>query len=180
MAFLMKNMLSNQVKNLGLSGGGEEKKEEAAPADPATAAGMTREEYEEYQKQVIEEKMERDAAYTQKKAGRAVLRVAHLKSKKQGEDPHAVLISVDDLSSKMCHLRSELDDTQIQLGGDDVDLPEDLQKMVAEDQEEEEDKDTFLGQLQNIQNMDMDAIKEKVQATFTDIKQSAEQKCSVM
>lgn len=73
-----------------------------------------------------------------------------------------------------------MDDTQIQLGGDDVDLPEDLQKMVAEDQEEEEDKDTFLGQLQNIQNMDMDAIKEKVQATFTDIKQSAEQKCSVM
>ncbi|KAL7989112.1 hypothetical protein Chor_008031 [Crotalus horridus] len=142
-------MLSNQVKNLGLSGGGEEKKEEATPTDPATAAGMTREEYEEYQKQMIEEKMERDAAYTQKKAGRAVL-------------------------------RSELDDTQIQLGGDDVDLPEDLQKMVAEDQEEEEDKYTFLGQLQNIQNMDMDAIKEKVQATFTDIKQSAEQKCSVM
>lgn len=76
--------------------------------------------------------------------------------------------------------QSELDDTQIQLGGDEVDLPEDLQKMVAEDQEEEEDKDTLLGQLQNIQNMDMDAIKEKVQATFTDIKQSAEQKCSVM
>ncbi|XP_039214025.1 complexin-4 [Crotalus tigris] len=160
MAFLMKNMLSNQVKNLGLSGGGEEKKEEAAPADPATAAGMTREEYEEYQKQVIEEKMERDAAYTQKKAGRAVLRV-HLREKYRLP-------------------KSELDDTQIQLGGDDVDLPEDLQKMVAEDQEEEEDKDTFLGQLQNIQNMDMDAIKEKVQATFTDIKQSAEQKCSVM
>ncbi|XP_015675284.1 complexin-4 [Protobothrops mucrosquamatus] len=160
MAFLMKSMLSNQVKNLGLSGGGEEKKEDAAPTDPATAAGMTREEYEEYQKQVIEEKMERDAAYTQKKAGRAVLRV-HLREKYRLP-------------------KSELDDTQIQLGGDDVDLPEDLQKMVAEDQEEEEDKDTFLGQLQNIQNMDMDAIKEKVQTTFTDIKQSAEQKCSVM
>lgn len=73
-----------------------------------------------------------------------------------------------------------MDETQIQLAGDDVDLPEDLQKMVAEDQEEEEDRDTLLGQLQNIQNMDVDAIKEKVQATFTDIKQSAEQKCSVM
>ncbi|KAM3848808.1 complexin-4 [Vipera latastei] len=160
MAFLMKTMLTNQVKNLGLSGGGEEKKEDAAPTDPAAAAGMTREEYEEYQKQVIEEKMERDAAYMQKKAGRAVLRV-HLREKYRLP-------------------KSELDETQIQLGGDEVDLPEDLQKMVAEDQEEEEDKDTLLGQLQNIQNMDMDAIKEKVQATFTDIKQSAEQKCSVM
>lgn len=59
-------------------------------------------------------------------------------------------------------------------------LPEDLQKMVAEDQIEEEDKDSILGQLQNIQNMDMDAIKEKAQATFTEIKQAAEQKCSVM
>lgn len=36
--------------------GGEEKAEEAAPKDPAAAAGMTREEYEEYQKQVVEEK----------------------------------------------------------------------------------------------------------------------------
>lgn len=59
-------------------------------------------------------------------------------------------------------------------------LPEDLQKMVAEDQVEEEDKDSILGQLQNIQNMDMDAIKEKAQATFTEMKQAAEQKCSVM
>ncbi|XP_070592503.1 complexin-4 [Erythrolamprus reginae] len=159
MAFLMKSMLSNQVKNLGLSGGGEEKKEEA-PADPAAAAGMTREEFEEYQKQVIEEKMERDAEYAQKKAGRAVLRV-HLREKYRLP-------------------KSELDENQIQMAGDDVDLPEDLQKMVAEDQEEEQDKDTLLGQLQNIQNMDVDAIKEKVQATFTDIKQSAEQKCSVM
>ncbi|XP_026571246.1 complexin-4 [Pseudonaja textilis] len=160
MAFLVKSMLSDQVKNLGFSGGGEEKTEEASPADPAAAAGMTREEYEEYQKQVIEEKMERDAAYAQKKAGRAVLRV-HMREKYRLP-------------------KSELDETQIQLAGDDVDLPEDLQKMVAEDQEEEEDKDTLLGQLQNIQNMDVGAIKEKVQATFTDIKQSAEQKCSVM
>uniref|UniRef100_A0A8D2L4U4 Complexin 4 n=1 Tax=Varanus komodoensis TaxID=61221 RepID=A0A8D2L4U4_VARKO len=80
MAFLMKSMLSNQVKNLGLGGGGEESKEDSAPSDPAAAAGMTREEYEEYQKQVIEEKMERDAAFAHKKAERAVLRV-HLREK---------------------------------------------------------------------------------------------------
>lgn len=66
------------------------------------------------------------------------------------------------------------------MAGDDVGLPEDLQKMVAEDQEEEEDKDSILGQLQNIQNMDMDAIKEKAQATFSEMKQAAEQKCSMM
>ncbi|CAI5787736.1 complexincomplexin-4 [Podarcis lilfordi] len=160
MAFLMKSMLSNQVKNLGLGGGGDEAKEEAAPADPAAAAGMTREEYEEYQKQVIEEKMERDAAFATKKAERAVLRV-HLREKYRLP-------------------KSELDENQIQMAGDDVGLPEDLQKMVAEDQVEEEDKDSILGQLQNIQNMDMDQIKEKAQATFTDIKQAAGEKCSVM
>lgn len=76
--------------------------------------------------------------------------------------------------------QSELDENQIQMAGDDVGLPEDLQKMVAEDQVEEEDKDSILGQLQNIQNMDMDAIKEKAQATFTEMKQAAEQKCCVM
>lgn len=81
----------------------------------------------------------------------------------------------------VCSLyQSELDENQIQMAGDDVGLPEDLQKMVAEDQVEEEDKDSILGQLQNIQNMDMDAIKEKAQATFTEMKQAAEQKCSVM
>lgn len=73
-----------------------------------------------------------------------------------------------------------MDENQIQMAGDDVDLPEDLRKMVNEDQEEEEDKDSILGQLQNLQNMDLDTIKEKAQATFTEIKQTAEQKCSVM
>ena len=55
MAFLIKSMLpSNPLK--GMMGGGEEPAAEAAPSDPAKAAGMTREEYEEYQKQVVEEK----------------------------------------------------------------------------------------------------------------------------
>lgn len=76
--------------------------------------------------------------------------------------------------------QSEMDENQIQMAGDDVDLPEDLRKMVDEDQEEEEDKDSILGQLQNLQNMDLDAIKEKAQATFSEIKQTAEQKCTVM
>lgn len=56
MAFFVKNMISSQVKNLGFGGGSEEKKEEGGTSDPAAAQGMTREEYEEYQKQMIEEK----------------------------------------------------------------------------------------------------------------------------
>lgn len=55
MAFLIKSMVGNPLKSMGL-GGEKEKTEEATPSDPAAAAGMTREEYEEYQKQVVEEK----------------------------------------------------------------------------------------------------------------------------
>ncbi|XP_038599986.1 complexin-4 [Tachyglossus aculeatus] len=160
MSFLMKSMLSNQVKNLGLGRGSEESKEEGGASDPAATAGMTREEYEEYQKQMVEEKMERDATFAHKKAERACLRV-HLREKYRLP-------------------KSEMDENQIQMAGDDVDLPEDLQKMVDEDQGEEEDKDSILGQLQNLQNMDMNTLKEKAQATFTEIKQTAEQKCSMM
>ncbi|XP_036274205.1 complexin-4 [Pipistrellus kuhlii] len=160
MAFFMKTMISNQVKNLGFGGKSEENKEEGGPSDAAAAQGMTREEYEEYQKQMIEDKMERDASFTQKKAERACLRV-HLREKYRLP-------------------KSEMDENQIQMAGDDVDLPEDLRKMVDEDHEEEEDKDSILGQLQNLQNMDLDTIKEKAQATITEIKQTAEQKCSMM
>ncbi|KAI1900483.1 hypothetical protein AGOR_G00050400 [Albula goreensis] len=156
---MTQSMVSSQVKNLGL-GGGEEKTEEATPADPAAAAGMTREEYEEYQKQVVEEKMERDADFLHKKAERATLRVC--------------------LREKYRLPKSEQDENLIQMAGDDVDVPEELLKMVDEDATEEEEKDSILGQMQNLQNMDMDQIKEKAQATLTEIKSKAEEKCSVM
>ncbi|XP_041054134.1 complexin-4a [Carcharodon carcharias] len=160
MSFLLKSMVSGQVKNLGLGGGDEEKKEEGSASDPAAAAGMTREEYEEYQKQVVEEKMERDGMFAQKKAERATLRV-HLREKYRLP-------------------KSEQDENQIQMAGDDVELPEELKKMVNEDQEEEVEKESFIGQMYNLQNMDADQIKEKVQATFSEIKQAAEQKCFLM
>ncbi|MBN3296779.1 complexin-4a [Amia ocellicauda] len=160
MSFLLKSMVSSQVKNLGLGGGEEKKEEGGAPADPAAAAGMTREEYEEYQRQVVEEKMERDAEFLNKKAERATLRV-HLREKYRLP-------------------KSEQDENTIQMAGDDVDVPEELRKMVDEDAVEEEEKDSILGQMQNLQNMDMDQIKEKAQATFTEMKAAAEQKCSVM
>ncbi|XP_051955762.1 complexin-4-like [Xyrauchen texanus] len=159
MAFLIKSMVGNPLKGMGL-GGGEEKAEEATPKDPAAAAGMTREEYEEYQKQVVEEKMERDADFLHKKAERATLRVC--------------------LRDKYRLPKSEQDDNMIQMAGDDVDVPEELLKMVDEDATEEEEKDSLIGQIQNLQNMDMDQIKEKASATLTEMKSKAEEKCSVM
>ncbi|OCU02636.1 hypothetical protein XELAEV_18008400mg [Xenopus laevis] len=146
MSFLLKTMVGNQMKSFGLSGSNEEKKEEGEATDPAAAAGMTREEFEEYQRQL--------------KAERATLRV-HMREKYRLP-------------------KSEKDENQIQMAGDDVDLPEDLQKMVAEDQDEEEEKSSILGQIQNLQNMDMDTIKEKATATFTEMKQAAEDKCALM
>ncbi|XP_075199417.1 complexin-4 [Anomaloglossus baeobatrachus] len=160
MAFLIKSMVGNPMKNFGFGESKEEKTEGGGESDPAAAQGMTREEYEEYQRQLVEEKMERDAKFIQKKAERATLRV-HLREKYRLP-------------------QSEKDDNQIQMAGDDIELPEELQKMVAEDQVEEEEKGSFLGQMQNIQNMDMDQLKEKATATFTEIKAAAEEKCAVM
>lgn len=68
----------------------------------------------------------------------------------------------------------------IQIAGDDVDVPEELLKMVDEDATEEEEKDSILGQIQNLQNMDMEQMKEKATATFNEIKGKAEEKCCVM
>uniref|UniRef100_M3XIQ9 Complexin 4 n=2 Tax=Latimeria chalumnae TaxID=7897 RepID=M3XIQ9_LATCH len=80
MSFLLKSMVSGQVKNLGLGGGEESQTEGDTATDPAAAQGMTREEYEEYQKQLVEEKMERDTKFAQQKAERATLRT-HLREK---------------------------------------------------------------------------------------------------
>lgn len=77
------------------------------------------------------------------------------------------------------HPQSELDETQIQAAGDDVELPTELAKMIAEDNQEEESRQSVLGHLTNIQNVDMDQIKEKAQSTLEDLKHSAE-KCEVM
>uniref|UniRef100_UPI00398E7593 complexin-4-like n=1 Tax=Pristiophorus japonicus TaxID=55135 RepID=UPI00398E7593 len=162
MAFLLKTMISEKIKNLGGGGGGgggeEEKTTEEGDGKPTPkSTGMTREEFEEYQRQLIEEKIERDNQFTQKKAERATVRL-HMRGKYR-------------LS------QNEKDESQIQLAGGDVDLPEDLAKMVQADEEEEEVNDSFLG---TIQNMDFDTIKIKAQETLTEIKQTAEEKCSVM
>ncbi|XP_042327037.1 complexin-3 [Sceloporus undulatus] len=157
MAFMVKSMVGGQLKNLTGGLGGEEKGGEEK--SPAEAQGMTREEYEEYQKQLVEEKMERDAQFAQRKAERATLRT-HFRDKYRLP-------------------KNETDDNQIQVVGGDVELPKELAKMIEQDNEEEEEKDSVIGQLTNIQNLDIDSLKGKAQATLDDLKQSAE-KCTVM
>ncbi|XP_016378638.1 complexin-3-like [Sinocyclocheilus rhinocerous] len=157
MAFMFKHMIGGQLKDL-TGGLGEEKVEEGEKSE-AAAKGMTHEEFEQYQQQLAEEKMERDASFAQKKAERATVR-SHFRDKYRLP-------------------KSELDETQIQAAADDVELPTELAKMIAEDNQEEEHKQSVLGQLTNIQNVDIDQLKEKAQSTIEDLKQSAE-KCEVM
>lgn len=79
-----------------------------------------------------------------------------------------------------CRLcQNELDETQIQQAGDDVVLPTELAKMIAEDNQEEKHKQSVLGQLSNIQNVDIDQLKDKAQATLEDLKKQTEN-CSLM
>ncbi|XP_018594413.1 complexin-3a [Scleropages formosus] len=156
MAFMVKHVVGGQLKNL--TGGLGEEKSEGEKSD-AAAKGMTQEEYEEYQQQLVEEKMERDANFAQKKAERATVRT-HFREKYRLP-------------------KSEMDDTQIQQAGQEVELPQELAKMIAEDNQEEEHKQSVFGKLSNIQNVDLDQLKDKAQATLEDLKQSAE-KCSVM
>lgn len=75
--------------------------------------------------------------------------------------------------------QNEMDETQIQAAQDDVELPTELAKMIAQDNQEEEQKQSVLGHLTNIQNVDMGHLKGKAQATLEDLKNSAE-KCSLM
>ncbi|KAF3832139.1 hypothetical protein F7725_025804 [Dissostichus mawsoni] len=54
-----------------------------------------------------------------------------------------------------------------------------LPKMIAEDGQEEASKQSVFGHLSNIQNVDMDQLKDKAQATLEDLKKQTEN-CSLM
>ncbi|KAA0715297.1 Complexin-3 Complexin III [Triplophysa tibetana] len=156
MAFMVKHVVGGQLKNL--TGGLTEEKPEGEKSE-AAAKGMTEEEFEQYQQQLEEEKQERDANFAQRKAERATLRT-HFRDKYRLP-------------------KNETDDTQIQAAQDDVELPTELAKMIAQDNQEEEHKQSVLGHLTNIQNVDVGHLKGKAQATLEDLKNSAE-KCSLM
>ncbi|XP_051731125.1 complexin-4c [Ctenopharyngodon idella] len=157
MAFLLQQMLGDKLKNM--TGGSDAADETAAGKETPESKGMSREEFEEYQKQLIEEKIARDKEFATKKAERANLRVL--------------------LRDKYRLPQSAQDDATVQMAGDDVDIPEELAKMVDEDEEEEEINDSFLGKLQNM-DVDFDSIKAKAQSTMTEVKQAAEDKCVMM
>ncbi|XP_062844072.1 complexin-4c [Trichomycterus rosablanca] len=159
MAFLMQQMLGDKMKNM--MGSGSQDAGAAATDGKETAAskGMSREEFEEYQKQLVEEKMERDKEFATKKSERANLRVL--------------------LRDKYRLPQNAQDDATVQMAGDDLDVPEELAKMVEEDEEQEEMNDSFLKKLQNIE-VDFDAVKTKAQSTITEAKQAAEEKCALM
>lgn len=156
MAFMVKHVVGGQLKNL--TGGLTEEKPEAEKSD-AAAHGMTPEEFEQYQQQLEEEKKEREAQFAQKKAERATVRT-HFREKYKLP-------------------KNENDETQIQQAGDDIVLPTELAKMIAEDNQEETHKQSVLGQLSNIQNVDIDQLKDKAQATLEDLKKQTEN-CSLM
>ncbi|XP_051556852.1 complexin-4-like [Myxocyprinus asiaticus] len=157
MAFLLQQMLGDKLKNM--TGGNDGGDESAVGKETAASKGMSREEFEEYQKQLIEEKIARDKEFATSKAERANLRVL--------------------LRDKYRLPESAQDDATVQMAGDDLDLPEELAKMVEEDEEQEENKDSFLEKLQNM-DVDFDSIKAKAQNTMTEVKQAAEEKCVVM
>lgn len=57
MAFMLKTMMGSSMKNLGNNLAGEtETKENPDGKETAESKGMTREEFEEYQRQLVEEK----------------------------------------------------------------------------------------------------------------------------
>ncbi|KAI7810344.1 complexin-4c [Triplophysa rosa] len=157
MAFLLQQMVGDKLKNM--TGGKDDEDDKTGGKETAASKGMSREEFEEYQKELIEEKIERDKEFATKKAERANLRVQ--------------------LRDKYRLPQSAQDDATIQMSGDDLDLPEELAKMVEEDEEEEEINDSFLGKLQNM-DVDFDAIKAKAQNTMSEVKQTAEEKCVTM
>ncbi|NXJ69106.1 CPLX3 protein, partial [Rostratula benghalensis] len=121
--------------------------------------GMDREEFEEYQRQLLEEKIERDKAFAQRKAERATVRM-HLRDK--------------------YHLaQDERDDAQLHVAGGMVELPEELAAMVhseGEEEEEEEDGDGALAFLSKLREVDLAALRDRAAGTMDEVKE----KCALM
>lgn len=140
-----------------LRGGEEEPK--APPKDGKAAAlphGMSREEFEEYQRQLLEEKIERDKAFAHKKAERATVRM-HLRDK--------------------YHLaQDERDDAQLHVAGGVVELPQELAAMVRSEEEEEEEEEGTFAFLTKLRDVDLVALRGRALGTVDEVKE----KCSLM
>ncbi|XP_061432367.1 complexin-3-like [Lethenteron reissneri] len=165
-SFVVKSMVGGPLKSLagGLTGGGEGGGDKGGGDAGGGGGGMTRDEYEEYRKQLLEEKMERDAHFTQKKAERATVRT-HFREK--------------------YHLpKSEQDAAKVQLAGGAVELPPDLAKMVRSEQQQQQEQQQLQVEEASLLNslpiLGVESLREKAQETLHGVRQAAEQKCSVM
>ncbi|XP_051990933.1 LOW QUALITY PROTEIN: complexin-4c [Xyrauchen texanus] len=74
-AFLLQQMLGDKLKNVTGESDSELKFNILDVKETAASKGMSREEFDEYQKQLIEEKIVRDKEFATSKAERANLRV---------------------------------------------------------------------------------------------------------
>ncbi|XP_074421901.1 complexin-3-like [Larus michahellis] len=143
--------------------GSKEEPPKGPPKDGKAATlpnGMAREEFEEYQRQLLEEKIERDKAFAQKKAERAAMRM-HLRDK--------------------YHLaQDERDDAQLHVAGGAVELPEELAAMVRsegeEEEEEEEDGAGAFAFLTKLREADLPALRDRALGTMDEVKE----KCALM
>ncbi|XP_071583779.1 complexin-3-like [Heliangelus exortis] len=134
---------------------------EESPKEPpkggkeaALPDAMAREEFEEYQRQLLEEKIERDKNFTQKKAERATVRM-HLRDK--------------------YHLpQDEQDGAQLHVAGGAVELPQELAAMVHSEEEEDGDAGAF-GFLPKLE-LDLPALRDHALGTVDEVKE----KCALM
>ncbi|XP_059725971.1 complexin-3-like [Haemorhous mexicanus] len=140
--------------------GGKDESPKGAPKDDKAAAqpsSVAREEFEEYQRQLLEEKIERDKAFAQRKAERATVRM-HLRDK--------------------YHLaQDERDDAQVHVAGGAVELPQELAAMVHSEEEEEEDGSAgafaFLAKLRQVE---LPALRDRAVGGVDQVRE----KCALM
>ncbi|KAM6189579.1 complexin-3-like [Sarcoramphus papa] len=140
--------------------GGKEEPPKGPPKDGKAATlpnGMAREEFEEYQRQLLEEKIERDKAFAQRKAERATVRM-HLRDK--------------------YHLaQDERDDAQLHVAGGAVELPQELAAMVHSEEEEEEDGGAgAFAFLTKLREVDLPALRDRALGSVDEVKE----KCALM
>ncbi|NXR55653.1 CPLX3 protein, partial [Hippolais icterina] len=118
--------------------------------------GMAREEFEEYQRQLLEEKIERDKVFAQRKAERATVRM-HLRDK--------------------YHLaQDERDDAQVHVAGGAVELPQDLAAMVHSEKEEEDGSAGAFAFLAKLQEVELPALRDRALGGVDQVKE----KCALM
>uniref|UniRef100_A0A8C3NVF3 CPLX3 protein n=1 Tax=Cyanoderma ruficeps TaxID=181631 RepID=A0A8C3NVF3_9PASS len=139
--------------------GGKDEPPKGAPKDDKAAVlpnGLAREEFEEYQRQLLEEKIERDKVFAQRKAERATVRM-HLRDK--------------------YHLaQDERDDAQVHVAGGAVELPQDLAAMVHSEKEEEDGSAGASAFLAKLREVELPALRDRALGGVDQVKE----KCALM